>query len=330
VLHPGVLTTVQDRGRTGHQREGIPVSGAMDVLSLRIANLLVGNDENAAALEMTLVGATLRFDEQTLVAITGADVNATVDGIRIPPWRPACVAAGAVMTADAALRGCRAYLAVAGGIDVPQVLGSRATYARAALGGVDGRPLRRGDVVPCGVAGELARRIARAIVESGPAAKAIIARWGAAATLVPFFRSAAAIRVVEDAHTSLLTTESLERLWGLEFRVSTQSDRMGYRLEGPPLELARPIEMLSEAVAFGTIQCPPGGSPIILMADRQTTGGYPRIGTVASVDLPLVAQLKPGDRLRFRPVSLDEAQRLYLAREDDIAQARMAIALRHQ
>jgi antagonist of KipI len=301
----------------------------MDELSLRVGNLLVGNDEGAAALELTLVGPTLRFDEQTLIAFTGADLGASVDGVRLPPWRPVCVAAGAIITTEAAARGCRAYLAVAGGIDVPTVLGSRSTYVRAALGGLDGRPLKRGDLVPFGTAGELSRRIAAGVLESGGTGKAVIARWGASPSLIPFFRSAAAIRVIGGAHLQMLTGDSAERFWGTEFRVAAQSDRMGYRLEGPPLELSAPLEILSEAVAFGTVQLPPGGNPIVLMADRQTSGGYPRIGEVASVDLPLVAQLKPGDRLRFRSVSLDDAQRLYLAREDDIAQARMAIALRH-
>lgn len=331
VLHPGVLTTVQDRGRIGHQRMGVPVSGAMDQLSLRIANLLVGNDETAAALELTLVGPTLRFDERTLIAFAGAEIGAYVDGTRIPAWRPVCIAAGSIVTTEAASRGCRAYLAVGGGIDVPLVLGSRATYGRAALGGLDGRALRRGDLVPCGAPSELSRRIAAAILEAtARQGRVAVASWGAAATLATFFRSGNGIRLLEDEHTRMLTSESLERLWSAEFRVGAQSDRMGYRLEGPALELTTSIEMLSESVAFGTVQLPPGGSPIVLMADRQTTGGYPRIGDVASIDLPLVAQLRPGDRVRFRPISLDEAQRLYLAREDDIAQARMAIALRHR
>ena len=329
MLHPGVLTTVQDRGRAGHQREGIPVSGAMDDLSLRLVNLLVGNDENAAALELTLIGPTLRFDERTLIALGGADVGASVDGTPIPLWRPVCVAAGSIVTAEAAVRGCRGYLAVAGGIDVPLVLGSRSTYVRAALGGVGGRALRRGDVVPCGAPSELSRRIAAAILERDTPGRVAVARWGAAATLLPHLAPRTTIRVLEGEHTHMLTPQSAEQLWTAEFRVGAQSDRMGYRLEGATLELSQPIEILSEAVAFGTIQLPPGGNPIVLMADRQTTGGYPRIGEVATVDLPLVAQLKPGDRLRFRPISLDEAQRLYLAREDDIAQARMAIALRH-
>lgn len=330
MLHPGVITTIQDRGRPDHQREGIPVSGAMDELSLRIANLLVGNAETEAALEMTLVGPTLRFDEQTLIAFTGADLGAAVDGERVPLWRAVRVAAGTIVTMEAASRGCRGYLAVAGGMAVPAVLGSRSTYVRASLGGLGGRPLRRGDLVAFGPPSELSRRIADALVHRDRPSKVVAARWSAAPTFVPYFRSTNPIRLVEGEHTKLLTVESAQQLWSAEFRVQAQSDRMGYRLEGPELALAQPTELLSEAVAFGTVQLPPGGNPIVLMADRQTTGGYPRIGEVATVDLPLVAQLKPGDRLRFRSVSLDEAQRLYLARESDIVQARMAIALRHQ
>jgi antagonist of KipI len=329
VLHPGQLATVQDRGRFGHQQQGIPTAGAMDDFALRIANLLVGNDESAAGLECTLVGPTLRFDEHTLIALGGADLALTADGTPLPLWRPLCIPAGATVSAGAAVRGCRCYLAIAGGVDVPPVLGSRSTYVRAALGGVDGRALRRGDRLPVGAATELSRRIGAAVAGGSGRSRIAIGRWGASASLVPFYTPAAVIRVVDGEHTDLLTSESLERLRNTEFRVGAQSDRMGYRLEGAPLDLSAPVELLSEAVAFGTIQLPPGGQPIVLMADRQTTGGYPRIGEVATIDLPLLAQLKPGDRLRFRPISLEEAQRLYLGREDNIRQARAAIALHH-
>jgi len=331
VLHPGQLATVQDGGRVGHQAEGIPVAGAMDELSLRVANLLVGNDEHAAALECTLVGPTLRFDEHALIALAGADLGVKADGVTLPLWRPICLPAGTTLSAASAVRGCRDYLAVAGGIDVPPVLGSRSTYLRASLGGVDGRALRRGDRLALGAATELGRRIGAAVARARGRERIAIATWGASASLVPFYTSSATVRVLEGAHASLLTPDSMERMWSAEFRVGAQSDRMGYRLESgdSPLTLGAPCEILSEAVAFGTVQLPPGGNPIVLMADRQTTGGYPRIGEVASVDLPLVAQLRAGDRLRFRPVSLDEAQRLYLAREDNIRQARAAIALHH-
>jgi antagonist of KipI len=157
-----------------------------------------------------------------------------------------------------------------------------------------------------------------------------VARWGASKSLVPYHTPAAVLRLIDDEHTGLLTPASLERLWNAEFRVGAQSDRMGYRLEEAPLELREPCEPLSTGVGFGTMQLPPGGDPIVLMADRQTTGGYPRIGAVASVDLPLLAQLKSGDRLRFRPIALDEAQRLYLAREDNLQRARAAIGLQHR
>lgn len=329
VLHPGQFATVQDGGRRGHLQEGIPVAGAMDELSLRVANMLVGNDAGAAGLELTLVGPTLRFDEQALIALAGADLGMSADGTHLPLWRPICVSGGTTLSATSAVRGCRGYLAVAGAIDVPAVLGSRSTYVRAALGGVDGRALKRGDMLPIGTQSELSRRIASSVVESRGGGRVAVGRWGASSALIPFFTAAAVIRVIEGQHAHLLTSESVERLWSTEFRVGAQSDRMGYRLEGGSLELTTPTELLSEGVTFGTVQLPPGGNPIVLMADRQTTGGYPRIGEVASVDLPLLAQLKAGDRLRFRPVSLDEAQRLYLAREDNLNQARAAIALHH-
>jgi antagonist of KipI len=329
VLHPGQLATVQDDGRIGHQQEGIPVAGPMDRLALRVANLLVGNDEGTAVLECTLVGPTVRFDEHTLIALTGGDLAVTAGNVPLPLWRPICIPAGTLVSAMAAVRGCRGYIGIAGGIDVPPVLGSRSTYVRASLGGMNGRALRRGDHVPIGTPTELGRRIAEAVAGDRGRDRVTIAHWGTATSLLPRYTSSPVIRVVEGEHTHLLTPESAQQLWNAEFRVGAQSDRMGYRLEGATLALSAPCEILSEAVTFGTMQLPPGGNPIVLMADRQTTGGYPRIGEVASVDLPLVAQLKAGDRLRFRPIALDEAQRLYLAREDNIRQARAAIALHH-
>jgi antagonist of KipI len=234
-----------------------------------------------------------------------------------------------MVSAKSATRGCRCYIAVAGGIDVPSVLGSRSTYVRASLGGLAGRALHRGDTLPIGNQTELSRRIGTAITDQQGRGRVAVGRWGASASLVPFYGPSTTIRLIEGEHAPLLTPESAEQMWSGEFRVGLQSDRMGYRLEGPSLMLRAPRELLSEAVSFGTMQLPPGGNPIVLMADRQTTGGYPRIGEVASVDLPLLAQLKPGDKLRFRAIPLDEAQRLYLAREHNIRQARTAIALHH-
>ena len=300
----------------------------MDPLAIRVANLLVGNDEDAAALETTLTGPTIRFEMDTLVALAGADLGGTVDGQRLPPWRSAWVPGGATLAFDVPRAGCRTYLAIAGGVAVPPVLDSRSTLVRAGLGGLEGRALRRGDVLNRGAPSELATCIAATLRrEDGRVA---VASWGVGPSLRPAYSGAPVVRLVAGAHEHALSPTARDRLYDTEFRISSQSDRMGYRLEGPTLELAAPLELLSEPVAFGTVQLPPSGSPIILMADRQTTGGYPRIGEVATVDLPLLAQLKPGDRVRFRAISLEGAQALYLVREQEIAQARQAIALRQK
>ena len=322
----GLQTTVQDLGRPESQRQGVPAGGAMDRTALRVGNLLVGNDEGAAGLETTLIGPTISFDHPTLIAITGADLGATVDREPVAPWHAALVQAGAAIRFAAPARGCRAYITVAGGIDVPVLFGSRSTYLRAEFGGYEGRALRAGDMLGLGVPSPLSHRIAASLASNGPGMTA--ARWTVAPPIRPKYSENAIVRLIQGAHTDALSSESREELFNTRFRVSANSDRMGYRLHGAELALQRPIELLSEAVAFGTVQLPPGGAPIILMADRQTTGGYPRIGEVATIDLPLVAQLKPGDHVRFRAISLEDAQRVYLAREQELAQARLAIALR--
>ena len=325
VVSGGLQTTVQDLGRPASQRQGVPAGGAMDRAALRAGNALVGNDERAAVLEATLIGPSLTFDHPTLVAIAGGDLGATVDHEPLPTWHPALVQAGATIRFGAPRRGCRAYVAVAGGIDVPVVFGSRSTYLRAEFGGHEGRALRAGDVLIVGAPSLLSQRIAASLQGAGPVTTA---RWSIGPTIRPVYAAEAVVRLIAGQHTDALWQQSRERLYTARFRVSASSDRMGYRLDGEPLSLTTPIELLSEAVAFGTVQLPPGGAPIILMADRQTTGGYPRIGEVASVDLPLVAQLKPGDHVRFRSISLKDAQRLYLAHERELAQAKLGIALR--
>lgn len=325
VREPGLLTTVQDLGRTGHQREGVPVGGAMDPFALRVANLLVGNEPGAAGLEITLAGPALRLEAGALVALAGADLGATLDGAPLPPWRPAWAPEGATLSFGTAAGGCRAWLAVAGGIEVPPVLGSRSTFVRAALGGVEGRALRAGDALPVGRPTALGERIARSLRRDARR----IAGWGAGPSLLPAYSHRPVVRLLPGEHADALAPASRRALTGEEFRVSPRSDRTGYRLEGPRLELSAPLEPLSEAVVFGTVQLPPDGAPIVLMADRQTTGGYPRVGEVATVDVPLLARLRPGDRLRFRPCSLAEAQALYLARERDLALLERAIALRN-
>lgn len=326
VVTPGLLTTVQDRGRRRQQHLGIPVSGAMDQAALRMANLLAGNDLDAAALECTLMGPAVRFDEPTLVAITGGRCEPAVAGRPVPMWRAVLVPANADLRLGPMHgAGCRAYLAVAGGIETPLVLGSRSTYLRATFGGHEGRALRAGDVLPTGEVPARATAIAAALGNgaAGPA----IANWSVSRELVPGYTKSPTVRFVAesgDAAVEACAQALAEQL----FSIAAQSDRMGFRLDGEALHCPVPTERLSEGVAFGTIQLPPGGAPIVLMADRQTTGGYPRLGTVAAVDMPLVAQLAPGDHIRFTPISLDEAQRLYLAREQDFTKAATALSLR--
>ncbi len=326
VLSSGLLTTVQDLGRMGMQRSGIPVCGAMDRSALLIGNLLVGNADDAACLEATLIGPALQFDEPALIAIAGADFGATVNDQPIPAWHAVYVPRGGTLRVGAHGAGCRPYVAVAGGIDVPSVFGSRSTYIRAAFGGLDGRALRTGDVLARGTPSDRSRAIQHALASDPDCIG--VARWTVGPPVRPRYSADAIVRLLDGAQLAELTDESRQRLFDASFRVSASSDRMGYRLGGVELALRRPLEMLSEGVAFGTMQLPPGGVPIVLMADRQTTGGYPRIAEVAAIDLPLIAQLKPGDRVRFRPISLADAQRLYLAHEDDLAQARASIALR--
>ena len=326
VLEPGLLTTVQDLGRRGHERDGVPGGGAMDAFALRAANLLVGNGEGEAGLEITLGGPTLRFERAALIALGGAELRAEADGAEIPAWHAARVPAGTVLSFRGPGSGCRAYLAIAGGIDLPRVLGSRSTFLRAGIGGLEGRALRRGDTLPLGAPSPLAERIAAAI-EPG-AGGATVAHTGVGVALRPDYAERPTVALMPGAHTDALSPGSRVRLFGSGLRVSPESDRMGYRLEGAVLELRAPMEILSEPVAFGTVQLPPDGRPIVLMADRQTTGGYPRIGEVATVDLPLLAQLKPGDSLCFRPCSVDEAQARLLARERGFARLRQAISLK--
>ena len=327
VVSGGLQTTVQDLGRMGRQRSGIPVGGAMDRIALRVGNALVGNRDGDAALEASLIGPSVTFERATVLALSGADLEPTIDDVPVPVWHPLWAPPGATLRFGRPRAGCRTYVAVAGGVDVPLVFGSRSTYLRAGFGGYDGRSLRAGDDLSVGTPSELSERIGRAI--GGEGSRPLAAHWSIGFSLRPAYRDEVTVRIIAALHTELLTAESRTRLTELAFRISSSSDRMGCRLEGVELSLRHRVEVLSEGVAFGTIQLPAGGAPIVLMADRQTTGGYPRIGEVASVDLPLIAQLKPADRVRFRFVSLDEAQRLYLARERELAQARHAIRLRH-
>jgi antagonist of KipI len=324
VARPGLLTTVQDRGRYGWQQHGVVVGGAMDAWALRVANLLAGNAADAAALEATLIGPTLEFQTDHLFALAGADLGAALDGEPVPAFRPCAARAGSVLSFAGPRAGCRAYLAVAGGVDVPPVLGSRSTDLRAAIGGVEGRALARGDVVPVGAASAWAR----AWLEHLLSRERRAAQWGAGPSVQGRPAAGSLVRALRGLEHESFTEESRRALFECEFQVSARSDRMGYRLEGPRLALERPLELLSAPVVRGTLQVPPGGDPIVLMADGQTVGGYPRIAQVITVDLPILAQAVPGARVRFHEVPLAEAQSLWLSAERDLRQLAGAIRAR--
>jgi KipI family sensor histidine kinase inhibitor len=299
VLKAGMFTTVQDLGRTGYRASGVPVSGAADAIGARVANLLVGNPEDAAGLEFTLIGPELRFESAALVALGGAEFPG------LPTWQPVRIAAGTVLRLGAAARGCRGFLAVAGGVEVPVVLGSRSTYARGGFGGLCGRALRDGDLL--GVA-EYGRRIR--------------GHWHIDERILPPYSPEPVVRIVPGAEAG----EFEPALCSERYRVTSHSDRMGLRLSGPPLVRKIASASTSSTVAPGTIQVPPDGQPIALLADAQTIGGYPQAAHVIAVDLPLIAQLRPGDAVRFQSVTLAVAHRLALAREHALAVLRAGIA----
>lgn len=310
VARAGALTTVQDRGRRGWQHDGVPVSGAMDDVAMRTANWLVGNDAGAAVLEATIAGPSLEVDEDTTFAITGADMDARLHGLRIRPWHTVRVRAGETLTLDGARRGCRAYIAVAGGIAVAPTLGSRSTYARAGFGGYHGRPLERGDVLAVGKARSSIRDMRPRGID-----------------LRRLDLNRHTVRLVPGPHWRALTGESRLALAEGRYTLTSGSDRMGFRFAGEPLRLACDVDVLSAGVTTGTMQLPPDGQPIVLMTDRQTTGGYPRIGEIATVDLPILAQLRPGDSIRVEAIPHQEAERLYLARECELDCLRRLLAM---
>ncbi|MEJ8803817.1 5-oxoprolinase subunit C family protein [Pontibacter sp. H249] len=328
VIKPGLLTTVQDLGRHGHQQEGVIVAGAMDPFALRIANLLVGNSDNTAALEITLQGPTLYFENDQLIALAGADMTPVINNEPVRMWRPILLRAGSTLALKGAREGCRTYLAVSGGIDVPAILGSTSTYLRAGFGGYQGRALQVDDVIPCQTHTPVAAALFTKLSEQA------VGKWFAQTswTLEPqpymVYEEQPLIKALPGPEHELFNESSQQYFWEGKFQVTSQSDRMGYRLLGQVLQLAQPEEMLSSAVTFGAVQVPPQGSPIILMADHQTTGGYPRIAQVISADLPKLAQVQPGRNIQFKKVNLQEAHALYMQQEADLEQLKSAISLK--
>ncbi len=298
VIKPGMLTTIQDRGRWGLQSRGVPVAGPMDPCSHRVANALVGNDHDAATLEITLLGPELEFDDERVAAVSGAEFELTLDD-RPAPWNAAfVVAAGSRLRFRRRKRGARAYLAIAGGIAVRPTLGSRATHVVSGMGGIDGRALKADDCLPLGATTH-ARSAAPPL--EGP--------------VVPLPMGEARIRVLPGPQTDYFIDTALETLQSAPYIIAQDSDRMGFRLTGPLLAHSRGADIISDATPLGVLQVPASGQPILLMADRQTAGGYPKLATVISADMAVAGQLGPGDAMTFVVCSPREAMAALIAQE---------------
>ena len=306
VIEPGLLTSVQDVGRFGYLRHGVPVSGAMDPVALRLANLLVGNQEDEACLEITLAGPRLQFRSSAVIAVTGADLSPSINGSPVGTWESAVVKQGDILTFEGQESGTRAYLAVAGGLDVPVVMGSKSTFMKAGIGGFEGRALKAGDLLmtrlPNSSTGMSERRILR--------------------SLVPSYDVSSPIRVILGPQDDRFTEAGLGVFLGEAFTVSAQSDRMGYRLQGPKIEHVSGPDIISDGIPFGGVQVSGDGQPIVLMADRGTSGGYTKPATVISADIGKVAQRMPGDEIRFQAVTLVEAHEALQELESGIGRMR--------
>ena len=293
VLTPGGYTTIQDQGRFGYQQMGIPVCGVLDAFAFHAANLLVANFRNAAVMEITVMGPRLEIMAEADLAVTGAEIGMTLNDQPIEVWESFSVKPGDILDIQQVKSGCRAYLAVNGGIDVPEVMGSRSTYVGGNMGGYHGRLLKAGDVIKCGRAKRLPR------MRQTPS------------DMIPSYPSEIVIRAIPGPQDDFFL-EGLDIIFHSDFMVSTKADRMGYRLQGPKVEIRKgmPKSIISEPTMPGGVQIPPDEQPIILMVE-QSVGGYTKIVTVISVDISKVAQATPGDTIRFERVSLETAHAIY-------------------
>ncbi|WP_139956106.1 5-oxoprolinase subunit C family protein [Flavicella sediminum] len=291
ILKPGFSTTIQDLGRFGYQDYGMPISGAMDTDAAKLANWLVGNHSNEAVLELTLIGPVMKFHSTTFIGITGANLNPQINGTAIAMYKSVKVEKGAVLSFGKLSSGVRTYISFSGGLQLEKELGSFSTYSYAALGGFQGRALKKGDRLLLNT---------KNITEVKKVPKEFQLAYTSSLT----------VRVLPSIEFDLFSEESQKTFFEKEYVIGAQSNRMGYRLEGDALCLKEKAELLSSGIITGTVQVPENGQPIVLLTDAQTTGGYPRIANVIAIDLPFLGQQKPGDKIRFRQVSLEEAQAL--------------------
>ncbi|MGN1095240.1 MAG: biotin-dependent carboxyltransferase family protein [Eubacteriales bacterium] len=307
IITPGPLTTVQDPGRTGYMKDGFNASGVMDKRAARLANLLVGNRENAALLEMTLFGISAKVLDRTVIAFTGADMCPKINGSPVKMNSAISLFPGDIIETSFAVSGCRAYLAFRGGIDVRPIMNSRSTNLKCKIGGFEGRKLAPDDILP--------------VFPVTPLTEEEIEKRSL--PYAPYFTDGKIkVRAIPGPQDDMFTEKALLSFFLEEYTLTPASDRMGMRLEGAPLESKNGVDIISDGIAPGSVQIPKNGMPIILLADRQTTGGYAKIATVISVDLPLLAQAKPGDKITFSRVSLKEAQDALIQEEKSFSKIR--------
>ena len=313
VIKPGLQTTVQDLGRFGFRKDGIIVSGAMDTLALEIGNLLLGNDSGEAALECTLMGPKLLFETDQLIALTGGDLSPAIDGLPVKMWKPLFVTKGSVLSFGAVVTGCRTYITVYGGFDLPSILGSKSTYLKARFGGYEGRMLKSDDLL----------RFNKNFKRNNTRFN-----WLPDLSWYPDLNDPE-IRVTEGPEYRWFSANESGRLFNDDYEVTKEADRMGYRLSGQAILVSNSRQLLSTAVGFGTVQVTGDGGLIVLMADHQTTGGYPRVLQVIGADLPKLAQMKSGRKIRFKLVDLETAVAALSARKDLVKQLKQTINLKY-
>lgn len=300
IIKPGLFTTVQDLGRWGFQRFGMSVAGAMDHFALRVANLLVDANEDEAVLEITMMGPEIKFNCDEVIAVTGADMQPLLNGKPVPMWTSVHVKMDDILSFKGLKAGLRSYIGFSRGIDVPIIMNSKSTFTRGKIGGFEGRKLEAGDTI------ELGNRL---LPDSG---SYLPQKYSME------YKTENTIRVVLGPQNDYFTDEAIKVFSTSEYTITSEADRMGYRLEGPKIEHNESADIISDGIVFGSVQVPGHGSPILMMADRQTTGGYTKIATVITPDLSVLGQMVPGNKLKFEIIDIDEAQKIYIDSENKL------------
>lgn len=293
ITNPGLFTTIQDKGRWGYQRFGMSVAGAMDHFSLRVANMLVGNTEYDAVLETTFLGPEIIFNCDEIISITGADMSPKINGNPVSMWTSIFVQKGDKLNFSGVKSGLRGYIAFSRGLDIPEIMDSKSTFVRGSLGGFEGRKLKSGDEISLGN---------KNLNDTG----SYIPK-----EFIPKYKSDSTVRVVMGPQDDYFTEESKEIFLNSKYTITSEADRMGYRLDGPKIAHKEGADIISDGIVFGSIQIPGHGSPIVMMADRQTTGGYTKIATVITPDLSILAQMGPGSTMDFKAISIEESHEVY-------------------